>query len=239
MRNEACTVTVDRRTELARALYADAESRGLGERISSLAAKVLNAHICSLVLSMGSSISTIPGGSSFTSELDERQMVLGDGPTVSAIRQSTPMILADTHGVIERERWPVFCDEAAKADVRAVLCFPIHSGAVRLGAITAYWTSPHSPTPGEYLDGGLIADIALEAILNDLAGVSLDAALAELGQDVQQHSLVQQAAGMVSEQLSVPILEAMVRLRSTAFSTQRRLVDVARSIISREETIEK
>jgi AmiR/NasT family two-component response regulator len=56
---------------------------------------------------------------------------------------------------------------------------------------------------------------------------------------VQHHTIVQQAAGMVSEQLSVPILEAMVRLRSTAFSTHRQLVDVARAIISREETLEK
>jgi AmiR/NasT family two-component response regulator len=67
----------------------------------------------------------------------------------------------------------------------------------------------------------------------------LDTALSELGQDVQHHTIVQQAAGMVSEQLSVPILEAMVRLRSTAFSTHRQLVDVARAIISREETLEK
>lgn len=232
-------VPTDRRTELARALYEDSDTRSLGERITSLAAHILKAEQCSLVLSMGFDITTITGGTSLTSQMDERQMVLGDGPTVSAIRQSTPMILADTNGYVERERWPLFCDEASKAKVRAVLSFPIHTGAVRLGAITAYWTAPHSPTPSEYFDGGILADVALEAILNDLAGVSLDTALSELGQDVQHHTIVQQAAGMVSEQLSVPILEAMVRLRSAAFSTHRQLVEVARAIIAREETLEK
>lgn len=229
----------DRRTELAHALYEDADSLSLGERIMSVASTVLKAAQCSLVLSMGYDITTITGGSSLTSQMDERQMVLGDGPTVSAVRHSTPMILADTNGYVEQERWPLFCDEASKAGVRAVLSFPIHTGAVRLGAITAYWTEPHSPTPSEYFDGGVLADVALEAILNDLAGVSLDTVLSELGQDVQHHTIVQQAAGMVSEQLSVPILEAMVRLRSTAFSTHRQLVDVARAVIAREETLEK
>ena len=228
----------ERRKEIARSLYKDAENLSLGQRITALAAIIFQAAHCSLVLSMGYDITTVTGGTSLTSVMDERQMVLGDGPTVSAIRESTPMILADTNGVIEQERWPLFCDEASKTGVRGVLSFPIFTGAIRLGALTAYWSEPHSPTPSEYSDGAILADVALEAILNDLAGVSLDTALSELGQDVQHHILVQQAAGMVSEQLSVPILEAMVRIRSIAYSSQRPLIDVAKAIISRQETLE-
>ena len=229
----------NRRTEIATALYANATAVRLGQRITALATTLLGAAHCSLVLSMGLDITTITGGNSLTTVMDERQMVLGDGPTVSAIRDSTPIILADTKGIMEKERWPVFCDEATTAGVRGVLSFPIFTGAIRLGALTAYWTEPHSPTPNEYADGALLADVALEAILNDLAGVSLDTALSELGQDVQHHIVVQQAAGMVSEQLSISILEAMVRIRSTAYSSQRQLIDVAQAIISRQETLEK
>lgn len=228
-----------RRIEIAHSLYANTENLSLGQRLTEVATSLFHAAQCSLVLSMGLDITTITGGDSLTSVMDERQMVLGDGPTVTAIRESTPMILADTNGVIEQERWPVFCDEASKAGVRGVFSIPIFTGAIRLGALTAYWTEPHSPTPNEYSDGVLLADIALEAILNDLAGVSLDVALSELGQDVQHHILVQQAAGMVSEQLSIPILEAMVRIRSTAYSSQRPLIDVAQAIISRQEKLEK
>jgi len=232
-------VSNDRRTEIAVALYENATEHSLGQRITNLATELLHADHCSLVLSMGYDITTITGGTSLTSVMDEQQMVLGDGPTVSAIRDSTPMILADTNGIVERERWPLFCDEASKSGVRGVLSFPIFTGAIRLGAITAYWPDPHSPTPSDYSDGTLLADVALEAILNDLAGVSLDTALSELGQDVQHHMLIQQAAGMVSEQLSVSILEAMVRIRSAAYSSQRKLADVAKSIISRQEVLEK
>lgn len=228
-----------RRKEIASSLYANATNLSLGQRLTQVATTLFSAAQCSLVLSMGLDITTITGGNSLTSVMDERQMVLGDGPTVSAIRESTPMILADTNGIVEQERWPVFCDEASKAGVRGVLSIPIFTGAIRLGALTAYWTEPHSPTPNEYSDGVLLADIALEAILNDLAGVSLDVALSELGQDVQHHILVQQAAGMVSEQLSIPILEAMVRIRSIAYSSQRQLIDVAQAIISRQEKLEK
>lgn len=228
-----------RRKEIASSLYANATNLSLGQRLTQVATTLFSAAQCSLVLSMGLDITTITGGTSLTSVMDERQMVLGDGPTVSAIRESTPMILADTNGIVEQERWPVFCDEASKAGVRGVLSIPIFTGAIRLGALTAYWTEPHSPTPNEYSDGVLLADIALEAILNDLAGVSLDVALSELGQDVQHHILVQQAAGMVSEQLSIPILEAMVRIRSIAYSSQRQLIDVAQAIISRQEKLEK
>lgn len=228
-----------RRKEIASSLYANATNLSLGQRLTQVATTLFSAAQCSLVLSMGLDITTITGGNSLTSVMDERQMVLGDGPTVSAIRESTPMILADTNGIVEQERWPVFCDEASKAGVRGILSIPIFTGAIRLGALTAYWTEPHSPTPNEYSDGVLLADIALEAILNDLAGVSLDVALSELGQDVQHHILVQQAAGMVSEQLSIPILEAMVRIRSIAYSSQRQLIDVAQAIISRQEKLEK
>lgn len=228
-----------RRNEIALSLYENADHLSLGQRITAVGTDLLHAGHCSLVLSMGLDITTVTGGDSLTSVMDERQMVLGDGPTVSAIRESTPMILADTKGMLEQQRWPVFCDEAAKHGVRGVLSFPIFTGAIRLGALTSYWTEPHSPTPSEYSDGALLADVALEAILNDLAGVSLDVALSELGQDVQHHILIQQAAGMVSEQLSVPILEAMVRIRSVAYSSQRQLIDVAQAIISRQETLEK
>jgi hypothetical protein len=229
----------DRREEITLALYENAGNFSLGQRITTLGTELLGADHCSLVLSMGYDITTITGGTSLTSVIDERQMVLGDGPTVSAVRDSTPMILADTNGFIERERWPLFCDEAVALGVRGVLSFPIFTAAIRLGALTAYWTTPHSPTPSEYADGSLLADVALEAILNDLAGISLDSALSELDQDVQHHMLVQQAVGMVSEQLSIPVLEAMVRIRSAAYSSHRRLIEVATAIISRQERLEK
>ena len=56
---------------------------------------------------------------------------------------------------------------------------------------------------------------------------------------VNHQSQIQLAAGMMSEQLGVSIVEALVRLRARAYAQEHSLNSVARSVINREVIFEK
>ena len=55
----------------------------------------------------------------------------------------------------------------------------------------------------------------------------------ELEQGANFHFVVPQAAGMVSVQLGITIAEALVRLRSRAFASDRHIDDVSREVVDR------
>jgi len=65
---------------------------------------------------------------------------------------------------------------------------------------------------------------------DDLAGPGPGGQPLELG---RHRAEIDQATGMLNEQLGVSIDEAFVRLRAYAYAHDRRLVDVARDLVSR------
>ena len=77
------------------------------------------------------------------------------------------------------------------------------------------------------------------ALLQQQAGASPVDLADAFSPGVDHQSQIQFAAGMVSEQLGVSIVEALVRLRARAYAQERSLNSVARSVINRELTFEK
>jgi hypothetical protein len=76
-----------------------------------------------------------------------------------------------------------------------------------------------------------MADVIARTILAFQAHAEPGAIAVELNADI--HTVVHQAAGMVSIQLDVSVGDALARLRAHAFGTNQSIAEVSREVVSR------
>ena len=153
------------------------------------------------------------------------------------------MLASDLAGGQSGRRWPVFAPAARQAGAAAIFAFPLRIGAIRAGVLGLYRGAP-GPLPDRQLGDLLVlADVATVMLL---AGADGDAENGDgAGLDGQAPDLalhraeIDQATGMLTEQLGVPAAEAFVRLRAYAYSQDRRLADVAGDIVARRLRLDR
>ncbi len=171
-------------------------------------------------------------------QLAELQLTLGEGPCHDVLVLAAPALGSDLADGESGRRWPAFTPEARGLGAGAIFAFPLIVGAIRAGVLGTY-RGFASPLTGSQLGDLLIlADTATILLLDSLGdGAAANGAGAWLaGQppDLALHRAeIDQATGMLTVQLGVPIAEAFVRLRAYAYAENRRLTDVAGDIVAR------
>jgi hypothetical protein len=163
--------------------------------------------------------------------LDDLQVVVGEGPGVTALVDGGPVLVADLQQHW-REGWLAFDGAATELGVRSVSAFPLQIGAVRLGVLTLHGSEPASLDAAQLREQLTTCDELSVALLAADAGSSdwssvLDAALD------RPLAVTSQAAGMVMVQLEGTIADAMARLCAHAFAAGLSLEEVSRSVVER------
>jgi GAF domain-containing protein len=179
----------------------------------------------------------VPHGSVCTTNdvsalIEQLQYALGEGPCVDAVLTDRPVLEPDLAEPIV-PRWLAFSDQALAAGVRAIFGFPLHAGAVRLGALNLYRDRPGPLSDEQHADALVMADIAAEAVLALQARAPEGTLSAELEASSDFQYVVHQAAGMVAAQLDTTVGLALIRLRGYAFGNDRSLVGVASDVVNR------
>ncbi len=167
-----------------------------------------------------------------SSQLEELQYTLGEGPSIDAYRGGrviTEPDLVDPDFI----RWQAFAAPAVEAGAKALFSYPVRIGAIRLGALNLFRDRAGSLTDDQHADALVMSDVAARSILAMQGDAVLGTIAAELEVGTNFHFVVHQAAGMVSVQLGVSVEEALVRLRAFAFGSDRAITDVARDIVER------
>jgi ANTAR domain len=170
--------------------------------------------------------------------LAELQVTLGEGPGPDAVASGGPVLASDLGEGGAARRWPVFAPAARRAGASAVFVFPLRIGVIRAGVMGLYRGRP-GPLSGSQLGDALVfADTAALLLLDaqDRAAGAAGAGAGPGGQpaDLARHRAeIDQATGMLTEQLGVGIAEAFIRLRACAYAQDRRLSDLARDIVRR------
>lgn len=165
--------------------------------------------------------------------VEQLQFTLGEGPCVEAISSGAPVLvpdLADADGAAGK-LWPAFAEAAAVTGVRALFAIPLRVGAIRLGAMDFYRSTPGQLSTDELAGAVLAADAAASALLR-LQTAGFDFLSARQGRSAYQLQ-VHQATGMVKVQLGVSVEEALVRLRARAFASGKPLQELANDVIAR------
>ncbi|QMU71758.1 ANTAR domain-containing protein [Streptacidiphilus sp. P02-A3a] len=161
---------------------------------------------------------------------EDLQLTLGQGPGHDALRTGGLVTIADLARV-RQDRWPVLAAEAPDLDVRAVFCFPMGLGALRVGVMTGVRSIP-GPMAGQQVEDAL----ALASMLTTRCLNGTDHAtdlLPFAPPHTLQHAVIHQATGMLSVQLALPLTQALLRLRAHAYGMSRPITEVAQDIVDR------
>ncbi|MGW0660921.1 GAF and ANTAR domain-containing protein [Streptodolium elevatio] len=168
--------------------------------------------------------------------LEELQLTLGEGPCVDAHAHGTAVLTSDLSADDAQVRWPLFAPAAEQAGAGAVFAFPLRIGAISPGVLDLYSRTPCHLDADQLADARVFADTATLVLLqtpvtgheapSDRPDPSLE------GLDGYRAE-IDQATGMLTEQLRVGIDEAFIRLRAHAYAHERRLADVARDVVAR------
>jgi hypothetical protein len=171
-------------------------------------------------------------------QLAELQLTLGEGPALDAAAFGGPVLASDL-GVREAGgRWPVFAPAARQAGAEAVFAFPLRIGAIRAGVMGLYRDRPGALSDFQLGDALILADTATLLLLDTPGQAAGDAAAGSCpaGQPAElmmRRAEIDQATGMITEQLGVGITEAFARIRAYAYVHDLRLADLAREIVAR------
>ena len=165
-------------------------------------------------------------------QLAELQLTLGEGPSVDVAAFGGPALASD---LAEREsgrRWPAFAPAACQAGAGAVFAFPLAIGAIQAGVLGLYRDKPGRLSDVQLGDALLFADTATLLLL-DAQADGFDGRNGQQPGLARHRAEIDQATGMLTEQLGVGITEAFTRLRAYAYANDLRLADVARDIVAR------
>jgi hypothetical protein len=202
-------------------------------RICEVAANVTATNGAGIMLLSGDLPLGSLGATNPVSELiEDLQYTLGEGPCVDAHHFGVA-VLGPSLAEPVVARWQAFTPLVVAAGVGAVFGFPVRVGAVRLGALDLYRTSPGPMSDNQHADALVMADVAARAILVMQADASPGAIADEVEAEANFQFVVHQASGMLSVQLNVSVAEALIRLRAYAFRTDRPVADVARQVVER------
>ncbi len=167
--------------------------------------------------------------------MEELQFSLGEGPCFEAVTTRQPVLVPDLSSTSGAgSHWAGFRSEAAASGIGAIFGLPLNAGAFTLGAIDLYRHEPGPLTRDEVHRARKAADDASNALLE----LNLDQASAE-PPGATYHWAVHQAAGMVTQQLRVPISDAMLHLRAAAYSEGFPIDEFAAEIVDRRRRLSK
>jgi hypothetical protein len=171
-------------------------------------------------------------------QLAELQLTLGEGPGPDASAAGGPVLTSDLAADDVAVRWPSFVPAARQAGAAAIFAFPLQIGAIRVGVLEMYRSRPGPLSAHQLGDGLVLADTAAVLLLEsqDRAAGAAGSLTGPGGQPpylALHRAEIDQATGMLTEQLGVGIEEAFLRLRAYAYADDRRLTEVARDIVAR------
>jgi ANTAR domain len=170
--------------------------------------------------------------------LAELELTLGEGPCQDACACGGPVLTSDLGEVEAARRWPVFAPAARQAGASAIFVFPLRIGVIRTGVMGLYRERP-GPLSGSHLGDALVFADTATLLLLDAQDQTAGEAAAGSGPGGQPTDLalhraeIDQATGMLTEQLGVGIAAAFIRLRAYAYAHDRRLSGLARDIVER------
>ncbi|WP_127358577.1 GAF domain-containing protein [Actinacidiphila soli] len=166
-----------------------------------------------------------------TRRFEDLQFTLGEGPGPDALRTGALVWVPDL-AKVRAQDWPALAMEAPALSARAVFCFPMTIGAIKVGVLTAVRRTP-GPLTSQQGDDALILAAALTARCLGSGEPRLDPPDPAGSPHSLLHAVVHQATGMLSVQLALPLPQALLRLRAHAYSSGRSITDISQDVVDR------
>jgi hypothetical protein len=166
--------------------------------------------------------------------IEELQFTLGEGPCVEAFTTRRPVLVTNL-ATASTPLWPVFAEEMIGQPVGAIYAFPLRTATACVGAMEFYRRHPGELSAADLTIALRVVSVATALLLNhgsqaDDAAETDDVAGAWWGRLTEDRRQVHQATGMLVGAFDIPADQAIALLRGYAFSTGRRIDEVARAL---------
>jgi len=189
----------------------------------------------------GTNRGTFGSSGELSRRLDALQFTFGEGPCLDAVRDGSPVLVADLDDPTHT-RWPAFTGEVLRTGITAVFALPVALTSQPVGALDLYRGRP-GPLDDRALTGGLLAaELAALPLLDVLSAHRDVVSRGEEDGWTQLASLerveVYQATGMIVGALDVDPAEALVRLRAHALARGITAAEVATQIVARRMSLD-
>ena len=176
------------------------------------------------------------GDLQFTAASDERTHLLElfqvqneQGPCRDCFTTGVPVSVDDLETA--GDRWPLFAPRAVSAGFRSVQAVPLRLRGTVLGAFNLFLTDPGGVDSHTEAVVQAMADVATIGLLQQRELDRAHTVEGQLQQALQTRIGIEQAKGIVFEQLGIPMDAAFALLRSYARNRNQKLHDVARDVV--------
>jgi ANTAR domain/GAF domain len=215
---------------------------GIAPRGMAAASQALCHRFVTLLPVSGASISIsgASGGQStigitdpVAARLEQLQFELGEGPHWEALESGRPVLVSDVRRA-NSSTWPMLRSAIIGLDVGAIFAIPLTMGAVTVGAVDLYRSTPGPLQPTDLAAGVALAEsISAEALRYAIESAEENAER-ETSMAPAMRREVHQATGIIFVQLGISASEAFARLQARAFADGRPLADVALDVVQRK-----
>ncbi len=209
----------------------DPDRLSRAQRLCALCVQATSASGASLGVASDGQRSTVCATDAVSDRLEELQITFSEGPCVEALRDGRPVLVGDLSGDSER-RWPWFAPAAVEAGARGFFVLPLQVGAIRLGVLSLYRTSPGSLEDEELHDARVLAEAATLLLTLDDTAHSAEAFLWAIGDRSRFRAQVHQAVGVLMVQLDLDARDAFARLCAHSYVEGVPVAEVAEGIVT-------
>jgi GAF domain-containing protein len=197
--------------------------------------QLLGVSAAGLLLTDGQdALQVVAASSERTRLLELFQLQTDQGPCVDCFHAGQPVSVADLPSA---GRWPRFTAAAAEVGFAAVHALPMRLRAEVIGALNFFDINPGALGAGKLRIGQALADVATIGLLQQRAIHRRDVHTEQLQTALNSRILIEQAKGVLAERLHLDVADAFTLLRSGARNHNRRLSDLAQSVIDGTEPI--
>ncbi len=200
---------------------------------SSLAERVVELGLAS---EAGILLVDEAGDLQFVAASDERTHLLElfqaqneEGPCQDCFRTASPVSADDLQAA--SDRWPLFAPRAVQAGFRSVQAVPLRLRGAVLGAFNLFLTDPGGIDTDAEAVVQAMADVATIGLLQQRELDRSHAVEGQLQRALQTRIGIEQAKGIVAEQVGIEMDAAFGLLRDHSRNYNQKLHDVARDIV--------
>ncbi len=164
-------------------------------------------------------------------DLEQAEIDNEDGPCHEAYRTGKPVLVNDLDHSDVALRWPTVIDRLQTMGLKSVCALPIRLRDDRIGALNLYRDVPGSFADDDVRLGQAFADVAAIGILQERKVTHAEGRTQQLQLALDSRIVIEQAKGVISAERGIPIGQAFDLLRRHARDNNRRLHDVAQSVV--------
>jgi transcriptional regulator with GAF, ATPase, and Fis domain len=203
------------------------------EFFASLTERVVQLEIASeaglLLVDEAGDLQFIAASDERTHLLELFQVQNQEGPCQDCFNTGAPVSADDLEAA--SDRWPLFAPRAVSAGFRSVQAVPLRLRGAILGAFNLFFVDPGGIDQEAEAVVQAMADVATIGLLQQRELDRAHAVEGQLQRALQTRIGIEQAKGIISEQMGIPMDAAFALLRGYARDHNQKLHDAARDIV--------